>query len=1097
MNKAFLLIMGFILGAVSMGGKDNIPQQVFTITAVKLITAQEIEIGCPTMPANAQEVYDHFTVTVNGEKVAYTYLSYFDFGSYAKEPVINIRLEKPLNVGTLSGKTGVARTPGENTQAVLGPIAAATIKVSADTQTVTAQWVPFYNYMNIGSKSKITATGTASCGTLAENDTHSGIAYSYDHVIDYAAGGIHRMTGRAELITQNAVDFGLTIMVVGSDQSVYEAPQWRELFNPADYKTRRIIEGTLEKPIIVTTADDVMRQQSAGEMLRPQSDFFFLGEAFVRLFWRVGVDGSANGVTMGCRRISRSIYNDPDDYRYDKHVVAAYEEAKKNNLYPGTRMMQSVEDYFVYGTMIFYEFIPEPTDGQWRVEGGPVNTREELKRYDHALYRPLCGIFGEWEYFSSENSNGFDNGRDGVRSAMPWFWHTQADNYDITAQPYPALDIEHVWVIAENQIEIKFNREVKDMTSLYNSNNWKVTHSADGGRTWKDVTGVTMGGGYLWRAITLQINAPRDSVVSNVSSFTTGSFGRSFRGFTQEDLDERSVAAGCWIADDQPVSPTALLFGQYLGVEEAKSNYGAGMNGLFRVLFTGDTPVRDWAGNQLPVNKDYMAAFKPWVGNVYRSPLTGVYIYGDTEVPKEVLILSGMYYDLQFTNNLYRVYDSWPSGIPYTPEELITSSTFDRPGQRIADYSVRQGGGMLVVAEGLHPNQQPERRGQQAGNYHSGLYVEGWGGNIFQDQANNITRDYSMTRYKNEYLLYHEGGHGIDSYTGPNSYAPWVYTNITNAHNTATSVQNGRRYYDENDVGAYLSNRGEYVSTGATYWHGASRESKDGTNDGTWTPVSNRWEFYRYDPWGFEAFKRLFWSGDLGLWYENKVGDPFFRVLSGDWKYLQHDEALNRYLTLRSGLYGNGETVKIDSENALIAWGCTVYETLYDDPYTGFNNPLLKWVSWATPMIYDITTKKSANPQFPNNNMGFLGGVLYYPDSDTPQNYLNPFLRPGGVKRPVRTVEDEALLQPVNGEITRLTLKTPVLPVLTFTNAADITVDNAQTTFAVKINGKGMGFRYIASDADTVQLYLNLPLEKGDVIEITVLPTDQKISTKI
>jgi hypothetical protein len=377
----------------------------------------------------------------------------------------------------------------------------------------------------------------------------------------------------------------------------------------------------------------------------------------------------------------------------------------------------------------------------------------------------------------------------------------------------------------------------------------------------------------------------------------------------------------------------------------------------------------------------------------------------------------------------------------------------------------------------------------------------GWGGNIFQDQANNITRDYSMTRYKNENLLYHEGGHGIDSYTQnqTTTFAPWVYADISSAHHTATHQEQGRRYYDEHDVGAYLARRGEYVSTGATYWHGTNRESKDGTNDGTWTPVSNRWTFYRYDPWGFEAFKRLFWSGDLGLWYADdtgkiRVGDPNYRVLPGDWKYLQNDAELNRHLTLRSGIFGNGETVKIDSEDALIAWGCTIFETLHADPYHNYSNPLVKWVSWATPMIYDITTKKSTNPQFPNNNYGFLGGVLYYPEPVEPKSFLNPFLRPGGVKKPVRSATDEALLKPVGGVASNLKMKTPVLPQFEFSNASAITIDNAQTSFGVKVNGKGIGFRYFEIKDKVVSLYLNWPIEEGDTVQITVLSTGQTLS---
>ena len=363
MKKRIALALFFLLALCQLHATGKTIEQPrlksLSMKAVNLITAQEVEIVCPIKPMNAQHVYDQMDVIVDGKKVEYTYLSYFDFDPYAAAPVINLRLKEPLDVGTLRGKTGNARTPNENTQATVGPKAAKSLQIRMKNQALIAEWKPFYDYTNIGSKSKLAATGTTACNTRAELDKQQGVAYSNEHVIDYAAGGIHRMTGRGELITQNAVDYGLQIVIVGTDQSVYEAPEWRELFNPADYKTRRVIAGTLEKPVIVATADDVMRQSSDGEMLRTQSDFFYLGEAFARLFWRVAVDGSEAGATLGCRRVPLSVYNDANDYRYDQHIANAYAAAQKQNRYPGHKMMESLEDYFVYGTLIFYEFVPE------------------------------------------------------------------------------------------------------------------------------------------------------------------------------------------------------------------------------------------------------------------------------------------------------------------------------------------------------------------------------------------------------------------------------------------------------------------------------------------------------------------------------------------------------------------------------------------------------------------------------------------------------------------------------------------------------------------------------------------------------------------
>ncbi|MEL7566636.1 MAG: hypothetical protein AAGU27_17390, partial [Dehalobacterium sp.] len=128
---------------------------VSVVSYVYLITDREIEIGFDTPILDSAAAAATFKVTVDGEEVDYDYLSYFDFGSYETAPAVNIRLKDPLDIGTLSGKTGSAVTPNSGTYTTKGPAAASRVKVEliptgAETQAV---WKAFYNYTQIGQKS--------------------------------------------------------------------------------------------------------------------------------------------------------------------------------------------------------------------------------------------------------------------------------------------------------------------------------------------------------------------------------------------------------------------------------------------------------------------------------------------------------------------------------------------------------------------------------------------------------------------------------------------------------------------------------------------------------------------------------------------------------------------------------------------------------------------------------------------------------------------------------------------------------------------------------------------------------------------------------
>jgi hypothetical protein len=468
------------------------------------------------------------------------------------------------------------------------------------------------------------------------------------------------------------------------------------------------------------------------------------------------------------------------------------------------------------------------------------------------------------------------------------------------------------------------------------------------------------------------------------------------------------------------------------------------------------------------------------------------------------------YYDLSLANNSTITYKTsaggadFPASDPFykqpfgspNPSADYSSilylhndgTAYDRVGQRIADGAVANGGGMQIAAGsvyGHHPAKQPTHRGQIGNGFHNALYVEGWGGNNFQCADVNIWKELNLNRYKNESLFYHEGGHGIDAFTqgsGNNvTYARNVFDDVSAAWLTSVHQNNGRRWHDVNEVSAYCGSRVEYISVLSTYWHGTGRESFLGINDGTWTPINTREELFRYDPYGFEVYKRIFFTGELGLWYENKVGDPDYRVLSEDWELLKAQNQEFRHWA---------------SVSDLIAWGATTPETARSNPYTGESNPLINWVSWNTPNVWNIGAKESKEGDrgYPNNKFDFKGRDAYnaYTEGASPTaSQVHPFLRPGGVKRPTRPAEITALVRPARGTISNISMRTPVLVQFQFNNYdGKITMNNAQTSFDVKINGRPAGFNFWTfkevGNVATVTLRFDWPIDDGAVVEVAL-----------
>lgn len=1090
-----------------MGISVTSPSAITAILGnVYLITGNEIEIEFDEEVLNDDDAQDFFTIKVDGTPVEWEFLSYFDFGPYEdRGGVVNVRLKDAMNVG----KPRIQRravTLFANTQNEMGPAAAERITVEAYDMTKTAGFKPFYEEIQLGHMSQIEAWGATGSGNSTSDNFSGAIGkprYTTNYLTKQLGEGINAMVGRAEYLNIPAVDAGLQAHVVGSDQSVYEIPAYRELYEHGvtdDTYTCTRIEGSVAKPIIVTTADEVMRHDSIAkdedgmEPARLRDDYFDFGEDFLRLYYNFGIKEGSKLFPIGQ-------FNDWDEYRYDLQLKKAYDKAMAEGKWSDTIMAENVENYYIYGAMIHFEMIPESADGSWEYDRFPVNTREELNDYDNDLYRALCGIHGRYNYFSGTPDQAGSFTSDSMKNSHPWFWRSQADNYLVDSNSQPAerepLKIEHIRIISDKQIEVKFNREISTVSPAATASNWRVYKNGE-------QLNVDRVGGYAWRTVTLQVPTGTASRLDNGNPY-----GRAFSGFTQKDIDERKIDAGGWIANDQKPGKYPLEYGQFVSLEDAIEDWGAGPSGTIEVEYVG-ADIKDWDGNVLEKNVRQEADFLPYIGNAYRSPLTGFYVYADTVVDPDTIKAGAQMYDTELSNNQTITYDMSAGGedFPDNPAAVVASNTphndadrnyvkalpinfgdspvqYDRVGQRIADGSVLIGGGMQIIGGshfGHHAAMQPTHRGQiGSSNFHVYLYVEGWGGPIFQADEVLILKDTQLSRYKNENLIFHEGGHGIDSFTNAGSYAQFVRFDTTAAWLTAVAPENGRRWWNQyNTEGAYLRNRDEHVSTGSTFWNGTMRESFLGINDGTWTPINTREELYRYDPYSFEVFKRMFFNGELGLYYHDeegnpRVGDPNYRVLPEDWELLRDQYPEFSHWT---------------SVDDLIAWGCTIPEIARSNPYTGEYNPLVNWISWNTPNVWDIGLIE--DPAVPSNKFDFIGRDAYYPEDPSPtQSQTHPFFRTGGVQKPVRSSEIEALVRPVKCEIAvdSITMPRPVLVQFKLENYdGTITRNNAQSSFELKIDGQQTHFYFWDFEEDNgaavVTLRLDWPVEEGAEIEI-------------
>jgi len=1225
-----------------------------TMGEVRLITGEvlEIEFNAPIM--NAQQARDTFTIYLDDTALVYgtdwEFLSFFGFGRFPWYDdngtdiggVVNVRLLDELYVGVPRGRRRQAQPAHyhHRTEHIHGPAAAADITVTAGIQSEQAVWVPFYMERSEGDMSFNWAYASRYAGTHGQPliESHGpnnfwaagssfpsapgplgpgpavvpGARFSYtdEFVARMVGEGLNSFTGYSEYLNLPMVYAGFRAIVVGPRQSVYEAPEFRDLYvhgTTTDTFTRRSIipstipgnlnHSTLEfqRPFIVGTSDDVFSHDSfvdedgneiahnAPNPARPQVNHFHLAEAYFDTFWYLGV-------LKGSRSYPITPFNDPHDFRFDLHIEEAFAKAQNNNMWQNTRMRDSVKDYYIGGAMIHFEMMQESQ--YFTRYTGPVNTRWELIEYDYPLFWAISGLHNQWWFWTGvgagQPANAINND---WRLHTPWFWNNQVDEYMIPAtpsairgEPYAPLAIESVYVVNHNRLIVNFNREVRTIPAVLQAANWRIIRD--------DGTYITptVHGGYTWRSIFLRTN----HAINYATALSTGNaanrldngvpYGELISGFLQWELDERNIAAGGWIPNNVTAGANAIEYDQLVTLAEAIEN-GAGTNGTIQVEFLGTGSlgaVRDWSGNELATGTSsrVTAGFRPWMGYTYRSALTGFHIWMDSGTaragfyynfsPTERRWVPGFYrffrtgesqptmrdiahgaahqFDSLFVVNTTVTHDQnsggasfdtafagnptdfglannaagnnvnfptntsphaslgfgWDSGTlrvagGFAAEITQGPVTYDRPGQMIIDgLNVGTPGGLMLSSaaiRGHHAGRMNHRNGMGGATVKETLRIEGWGGNRFDSIDMAVIRDFNKLVYRQENLIFHEGGHAVDSALAQfGSFSNQIRNDHTAAWATELAPATGMRFYTVDGDRSYVGIRSEIISTGVSYWGGAMREGFQGINDGVWTPLSNREELWRYAPYVFEALRRTHFNGDLNLWYNNNVGNPAYRVIPEDWELLRDTVPAFSHWTC---------------ENYLISWGLTIPILATHNPYTSQGHQLARWPSFGNPSIWDI--EPFAQPthsdwrQHVRYDWGTGQGTPYHAPPGWPnvltvpqRGQEHPFFTGNGVSKPHRPDELQALVNPVSGTIDQNNVnvnpRSPILVdfILENHDGTEVTMNNAMTSFDLFVDGQLTHFYFwtfeeIGPGSALVTLRLEWPIDADDFDKVTVV----------
>ncbi len=162
------------------------------------------------------------------------------------------------------------------------------------------------------------------------------------------------------------------VAIYGIHETAYSVPEHRGGYHVMD----RHVEGfggTVEGPVSSISEVNVMRFVR-GERATTYKNEMILVHEFAHGLHLIGIDYL-------------------EDKQLSNQVKQTHLAAKNADKWPNTYAISNHEEYFATLSAIWFNVMEEGKDGAWDGTRGPVNTREELYRYDREGYELMTRIY--------------------------------------------------------------------------------------------------------------------------------------------------------------------------------------------------------------------------------------------------------------------------------------------------------------------------------------------------------------------------------------------------------------------------------------------------------------------------------------------------------------------------------------------------------------------------------------------------------------------------------------------------------------------------------------------------------------------------------